>query len=220
MADQRDRGRGSDEDLFQDFDQYFAPLEEGERPEEGTPDQAPEEAVSEEGGTAEAGESGAEGEAPEAPAVEPSDFDLDIPDPDELVAELPAEPVAPEPPPGAVVPPDVPEEEGLEAAFDRAEAELEGGGPEAPTAEEARVEEVAEEASAPSGPEAPSAEDLSVDDLRTPPPQYADLPRPEEEGALESAGEPGPTEEHGEVRLEGKEYVVQDGDIINFRHAT
>jgi ribosome-binding ATPase len=26
--------------------------------------------------------------------------------------------------------------------------------------------------------------------------------------------------EHGEVRLEGKEYVVRDGDIINFRHAT
>jgi GTP-binding protein YchF len=26
--------------------------------------------------------------------------------------------------------------------------------------------------------------------------------------------------EHGELRLEGKEYVVQDGDIINFRHAT
>ena len=26
--------------------------------------------------------------------------------------------------------------------------------------------------------------------------------------------------EHGEVRLEGKDYVVQDGDIINFRHAT
>jgi len=26
--------------------------------------------------------------------------------------------------------------------------------------------------------------------------------------------------EHGEVRLEGKEYVVDDGDIINFRHAT
>jgi len=24
----------------------------------------------------------------------------------------------------------------------------------------------------------------------------------------------------GELRLEGKEYVVQDGDIINFRHAT
>jgi GTP-binding protein YchF len=26
--------------------------------------------------------------------------------------------------------------------------------------------------------------------------------------------------DHGEVRLEGKEYVVADGDIINFRHAT
>jgi ribosome-binding ATPase len=26
--------------------------------------------------------------------------------------------------------------------------------------------------------------------------------------------------DHGEVRLEGKEYIVKDGDIINFRHAT
>jgi ribosome-binding ATPase YchF (GTP1/OBG family) len=26
--------------------------------------------------------------------------------------------------------------------------------------------------------------------------------------------------DHGEVRLEGKEYVVQDADIINFRFAT
>jgi len=26
--------------------------------------------------------------------------------------------------------------------------------------------------------------------------------------------------EHGEVRLEGKEYVVEDGDVINFRFAT
>ncbi len=26
--------------------------------------------------------------------------------------------------------------------------------------------------------------------------------------------------EAGEVRLEGKDYVVQDGDVINFRHAT
>jgi ribosome-binding ATPase len=25
--------------------------------------------------------------------------------------------------------------------------------------------------------------------------------------------------DHGEVQLEGKEYVVQDGDIINFRFA-
>jgi len=26
--------------------------------------------------------------------------------------------------------------------------------------------------------------------------------------------------DHGELRLEGKDYVVQDGDVINFRHAT
>jgi GTP-binding protein YchF len=26
--------------------------------------------------------------------------------------------------------------------------------------------------------------------------------------------------EHGELRLEGKEHIVQDGDVINFRHAT
>ena len=26
--------------------------------------------------------------------------------------------------------------------------------------------------------------------------------------------------DHGEMRLEGKEYIVADGDIINFRHAT
>jgi ribosome-binding ATPase YchF (GTP1/OBG family) len=26
--------------------------------------------------------------------------------------------------------------------------------------------------------------------------------------------------DHGELRLEGKDYVVNDGDVINFRHAT
>ena len=38
--------------------------------------------------------------------------------------------------------------------------------------------------------------------------------------ALVSRGSMAVCKEHGEVRLEGKEYVVQDGDIINFRHAT
>ena len=38
--------------------------------------------------------------------------------------------------------------------------------------------------------------------------------------ALTSRGSMQACKEHGEVRLEGKEYVVQDGDIINFRHAT
>lgn len=38
--------------------------------------------------------------------------------------------------------------------------------------------------------------------------------------ALIARGSMAACKEHGEVRLEGKEYVVQDGDIINFRHAT
>lgn len=38
--------------------------------------------------------------------------------------------------------------------------------------------------------------------------------------ALVSRGSLAACREHGEVRLEGKDYVVQDGDVINFRHAT
>jgi ribosome-binding ATPase len=38
--------------------------------------------------------------------------------------------------------------------------------------------------------------------------------------ALISRGTMAACRDHGEVRLEGKEYVVQDGDIINFRFAT
>jgi GTP-binding protein YchF len=38
--------------------------------------------------------------------------------------------------------------------------------------------------------------------------------------ALVGRGTMAACRDHGEVRLEGKEYVVQDGDIINFRHAT
>jgi hypothetical protein len=38
--------------------------------------------------------------------------------------------------------------------------------------------------------------------------------------ALVSRGTMAACRDHGEVRLEGKEYVVHDGDIINFRHAT
>ena len=39
-------------------------------------------------------------------------------------------------------------------------------------------------------------------------------------GSLTTRGSMHASKEHGEVRLEGKEYIVQDGDIINFRHAT
>ena len=38
--------------------------------------------------------------------------------------------------------------------------------------------------------------------------------------ALIARGSMSACREHGEVRLEGKDYVVQDGDIINFRFAT
>jgi GTP-binding protein YchF len=38
--------------------------------------------------------------------------------------------------------------------------------------------------------------------------------------ALVARGSMHACKEHGEVRLEGKEYIVEDGDIINFRHAT
>jgi ribosome-binding ATPase len=38
--------------------------------------------------------------------------------------------------------------------------------------------------------------------------------------ALTTRGSMAVCREHGEVRLEGKEYIVQDGDIINFRFAT
>jgi ribosome-binding ATPase len=38
--------------------------------------------------------------------------------------------------------------------------------------------------------------------------------------ALIARGSMAACRDHGEVRLEGKEYLVKDGDIINFRHAT
>jgi ribosome-binding ATPase len=38
--------------------------------------------------------------------------------------------------------------------------------------------------------------------------------------ALVTRGSMAACKEAGEVRLEGKDYVVQDGDVINFRHAT
>jgi GTP-binding protein YchF len=38
--------------------------------------------------------------------------------------------------------------------------------------------------------------------------------------ALTTRGSMAACRDHGEVRLEGKEYIVQDGDIINFRFAT
>jgi len=36
---------------------------------------------------------------------------------------------------------------------------------------------------------------------------------------LLEAGSFAHAKEHGKLRLEGKEYIVQDGDVILFRHA-
>jgi ribosome-binding ATPase len=39
-------------------------------------------------------------------------------------------------------------------------------------------------------------------------------------GPLLQRGSLAACRENAEIRLEGKEYIVQDGDVINFRHAT
>ncbi|HJV04397.1 MAG TPA: hypothetical protein VJ868_03965, partial [Actinomycetota bacterium] len=182
----RGREPGSEEDLFQEFDDYFAPLEEeGEWPEEGREERPAGTPAAEDRPETTPPDTSQETVAGE---VEPTDFDLDIPEPDELVADLPAEPEAPEPPPGAVTPPapePQPGPEPLEAAFDRAEAEL--------GTEEGR-----------------GGEDLSVDDLRAPPPQYADLPGPEDE-AEPSAAPPG---EADEVSLEDLERLEEEEPVL------
>jgi ribosome-binding ATPase YchF (GTP1/OBG family) len=38
--------------------------------------------------------------------------------------------------------------------------------------------------------------------------------------ALTTRGSMATCRDHGEVRLEGKDYIVADGDIVNFRFAT
>jgi phosphatidate cytidylyltransferase len=217
--------RGRDEDLFQDFDEYFAPLEEGEWPEderaEGSEGQeTPEEEAAEDAALA------AEARPDEGDeVVEPSDFDLDIPEPDELAADLPGEPEAPERPPDLAIP--EPETEGLDAAFDEVEAELmAGAGAEeeaedaaAEVEEQALEEELAEEELegelAGEVETAGAAEGLSVDDLRAAPPQYADLPGPEEEAEapaeMASAAE---AEEPGEVSLEDLEELGEEEPVL------
>jgi phosphatidate cytidylyltransferase len=214
--------RGRDEDLFQDFDEYFAPLEEGEWPEEEKPEgsegqEKPAEEAAEEAALA-AEARPEEGAEDGAEPVEPSDFDLDIPEPDELVADLPAEPEAPEPPPGAVT---TPETQGLDAAFDEVEAELMAGAgaeedaEEGPGGEQALEEELEEELAEEELEEAGAADRLSVDDLRAAPPQYADLPGPEEEAEEPAEMTPAAeAEEPGEVSLEDLEEMGEEEPVL------
>ena len=163
-----DRERdGRDEDLFEDLDDFFAPLEEADWPE------------------------GAEGEIPETPpgpaaeepaALEDWDVAIDVPEADELVSTGEADPV------------------------ERAPAEAPEPGEEAPEGvEPEEPEEITEPVEAYLAEEPAGEGPLSVEDLRTAPPAYADLPGPsapdlgdedaiEPEGAEERGG-PLPPEE-------------------------
>jgi phosphatidate cytidylyltransferase len=221
VTEDRDR----DEDLFQDFDEYFTPIEEGELPEEEraegsegreTPaEETPAEEAAEEAAVASEGrpEDGAE-------EVDPSDFDLDIPEPDELVADLAAEPEPPAPPPSVMTTPEA-ETRGPDAAFDEVEAELMAGAGAEEDAEEAAAElegealeeELAEEELVETG----APEGLSVDDLRAAPPQYADLPGPEDEAEEPAEPVPAPgaeAEEPGEVSLEDLEQLGEEEPVL------
>jgi phosphatidate cytidylyltransferase len=158
-----------DEDLFEDLDDFFAPLEDT-----GWPEGA-------EGDEGDQGDQGvvpppAEDPAAETGALEDWDVAIDVPGAEELLAA----------------------DEGAGAEPDASEVEEAPEEAQAPEPEEVAAEaELAEEA----GGEGP----LSLDDLRTPPPAYVDLPGPSqedegpepidaegEEDEEEAAGEEGP----------------------------
>jgi phosphatidate cytidylyltransferase len=226
MAGPEDQRRGpEDEDLFEDLDQFFAPLDETEEPEGGIPERptVPEPPSRE-----------AEG------SVEEWDLEIDVPEEEELLAEPPAgdqpppvtpegpgeaaeeqpeaaEPLPPEEPVSEARAPEIPPETGMGAApDDREDLERDEMRAEALAAEEGPGEEAAAE---------PSGERLTAGDLRTSPPEYEELPSAdggEEEEAIQEpvlstedlfeeapAGptdvdavgeeEPGPTEEKPEA---------------------
>jgi phosphatidate cytidylyltransferase len=137
--DEREQ-RPEDEDLFEDLDEFFAPLQDSGWPE----DQAGEEEQAAPGETDTAGEPG---------ALEDWDVAIEVPDEDELLASSRG--------------PGVPRVE---------EPEVEGEAEEEAAGEEESVEAAIGAGEAPSEGEGP----LSVDDLRTPPDEYAGLPRPDE----------------------------------------
>ncbi|MGH2723293.1 MAG: phosphatidate cytidylyltransferase [Actinomycetota bacterium] len=178
-----EREPGTDEDLFEDLDQFFAPLEGSDWPQEEEPAEPPPGPPSE-----------------EEPAANEEEVDLealsiDLPEEEELVprAEPTEEPAARGEPAGRA-------EDSYEF-FEEGEEQPAGGAAEAPGQEwigEATAEMEVEdwdalrEASARPEPQAPpgtpvAGEEppLSLDDLKTPPPEYAALPGPPEEPVLE-----------------------------------
>jgi phosphatidate cytidylyltransferase len=169
----KDREGESEEDLFEDLDQFFAPLEEWTEEEPAAaeqPDQPPEDV---DPAAVEAVEGDLEG------------LEIDIPDEEELVAEapaaeeetagLPGEPAAVAPPAGPGEEPDIaPESWDLGAEEDWAAA--------------AEAQPFEPPSAAPEGPDAagtgpPTGEEppVTIDDLKVSPPEYADLPGPGEE---------------------------------------
>lgn len=155
-----DRERGSEEDLFEDLDQFFAPLDESAWPEEG------QEAPASTGGAAQP--KGPPEDAADADQVE-EDLDaleIDIPDEDELLGVDQAEPQPEAPTAADEEEPPAPEEEA-------APPEVTAEEPAAPA--DALPEEAADE------PAPGEGEPLTLEDLKTAPPQYADLPGPSED---------------------------------------
>jgi phosphatidate cytidylyltransferase len=192
--DERAR-RPEDEDLFEDLDEFFAPIEDLPD-EEAFPEEARRPAAEE------PRESDAEGQNGEQAAEEPLEefgVDIDIPEEDELLAEAGAEEPQVSAEEVAAPEPEAEAEEALPAAEEEREPAAAG----VPPGEEDMVGEATADlggeeweglrteaemaASEPAaGPEeADAAEregrELTLDDLRMAPPEYSDLPSPEEE---------------------------------------
>jgi phosphatidate cytidylyltransferase len=163
-----DKDRGGDEDLFEDLDQFFAPLDEGDWPEE---DEPPAPAKEEDAGASRRTPE----DAARAKEVEADleDFEIEIPDEQELLGteQPPAQEGATEPEAGP--PAEQPREAEVAAGETPEEASLADLELGAPVADEA-------DRAAP-GPPAEGDTPLTVDDLRSAPPEYADLPSPPED---------------------------------------
>jgi phosphatidate cytidylyltransferase len=168
MAGPQDQRRPEGEDLFEDLDQFFAPLNDPDWPEEG---QTPPEGEPAPGET--------EGTAAEE-GIEDWDVEIEVPAEEELVAEEPVDVTAEDRPEDAA-------EEGAEEPAAEAPSEVT---PEAVEVGAERAEEpvdVSTEGEAAEGPaekaaeEVPAAADLTEEDLAAAPPEYEDLPAPEED---------------------------------------
>ena len=192
-----ERDRKTDEDLFEDLDQFFAPLDETDWPEEaGTPvagsEPPPVPEPPAERPSARPSERPGPERPPDADIEDLEELEIDLPDEEPAAAEAVATeepaPAPPQEPPAAPAPPPRDEEWDREQEEDWiASATADMAGEDWELGAEAGAEQPPggppAEGSGPAEPPAPTGGErpLSVDDLRTPPPQYADLPGPEEE---------------------------------------